>query len=995
MSLKLAELELGWPNREVLLNPKGPGPRAALELIKRKLAPTLEAEGIHGVSIGIISQDSRSDSFEPPIGIVAEFPFQASDLIVARTRDAAWNFSYAPLLVTAHPGGLAGWSCWEAPRHDETGRSQIDPIAHLDDATRSSKSARDARRSLNWSSIISRNFIQMKSARFQTKSRVDNSLLNNLEFVAARLRDDGLQSSGVLRLLTTVVLLSFLEQKRDKANATLLNSNLLSRVSERRDIQTSHPTLADTILDSHACIRLLLHVQETLGGDLVSSDDIDQYSGATHGQLSLLSDLVSGRLHVRSQQQNLWPMYRFDTIPVELVSSIYQARAANPRAGIQSTTPPHVAEFMIDCVMQENRLESPAMVIDPCCGSGVLLVKCFQRLVRNWRRDNAWSDPGVEILKGLQAQVWGTDIDDDALKVSAFSLHLAFLDEALPSCHWGDIRLPDLRANRLVHQDFFSFCSDPKHKNRFHVVVGNVPWGRKSAEQLESARRWAASSGWKPVNKSMDLLFVPAAFNIAHPEGSLALLVSADSLLFNRSTAHLSFRRRLFAECDVSEISVFQSRGHLQQGRPETVSIISGKPSAGEVNEHNIRYLVARDTVGLDAIIIDAHDAHQVSTSQAGEDPRIWSILLHGNARHADLIDGIQRRACSLDAALKGQNGVARVGLIRGDPNGKCGRTEVPEIVGRRILSLDSFPAGDPIEVRPSELPVNDDPSMQATDRPSNLDHFQTPQLILRRGWRQDLSRYHAISVQEEPGRPGAICMRAFISIHADDEDFLRKVRTLTNSQFASYYLRLTTAAGRVGEPLQSDFLGLPFSDRIVPVEGPTAHSEAVDRSVAAALGLKEADQILMEDFLALDRNSRDGLKRSQTPATRSDLERYCINFQTVLHAAFGATKPFHGTLIPPSLHDNQSMCAVSFSLGRTSGHPALPISSVTDILNFIETNGRMAWRGRVAFGLTVFSGEPELHVVKPASLRYWTRTAAMLDADMVTATLVSGSSED
>src|SRR3546814_20914633 len=70
---------------------------------------------------------------------------------------------------------------------------------------------------------------------------------------------------------------------------------------------------------------------------------------------------------------------------------------------------------------------------DPACGSGIFLVRLFQRLVAHHcqlkkRRHATWTD-----LKAIANRLHGGDINSSAVRVAAFSLYLSFLEQSSPS----------------------------------------------------------------------------------------------------------------------------------------------------------------------------------------------------------------------------------------------------------------------------------------------------------------------------------------------------------------------------------------------------------------------------------------------------------------------------------------------------------------------------------------------------------------------------------
>jgi len=92
-------------------------------------------------------------------------------------------------------------------------------------------------------------------------------------------------------------------------------------------------------------------------------------------------------------------------------------------------------------------------ILDPACGSGIFLVKAFQRLIHRWRNANP-TKSRRPICFGdlLEKNLFGVDIHEEAVRVASFSLYLAMCDEIEPRYYWQQVRFPRLRGKNLVAQ---------------------------------------------------------------------------------------------------------------------------------------------------------------------------------------------------------------------------------------------------------------------------------------------------------------------------------------------------------------------------------------------------------------------------------------------------------------------------------------------------------------------------------------------------------------
>ena len=118
--------------------------------------------------------------------------------------------------------------------------------------------------------------------------------------------------------------------------------------------------------------------------------------------------------------------------------------------------------------------------MDPAVGSGAFLVESFKIL-----RDSHSKKLNRKLLYNekkdiLEKQLWGIDIDNDALQITAFSLYLALLEDESPEFIKNKIEnshpiLPSMIGGVLMNANAIVDSIFENHK--FDYIVSNPPWG--------------------------------------------------------------------------------------------------------------------------------------------------------------------------------------------------------------------------------------------------------------------------------------------------------------------------------------------------------------------------------------------------------------------------------------------------------------------------------------------------------------------------------------
>lgn len=1036
MILDLAHKKFGWPSREAVLSPTGAGPSVYASLVQAKLGRALARRSdSEGVKVGILAADPAADATEAPLAVVCEFDTMASDAAIEEAHRLAWNFCRSPLLLTLEPHLIRAWSSCEPPRRDTDARPLSTEITELRlDPQKPVDFASEAARSLSWVSLASGQLFRDFAPRFKRENCADESLLDNLKVVRDRLHKEGLPLDIAHDLLARLMFVQFLFHRRDEDGHAALRPSWLKKQYEDGTLSQPHEGLESVLRsrdDTYALFKLL---NERFNGDLFPGKASDpkardaewraEMDKVTSVHLDRLADFVSGKFLLRSGQHSLWPLYSFDVIPLEFISSIYEA-FVNKDKGTHYT-PGHLVDVVLDTCLPWDADEWDVSVLDPACGSGVFLVKAFQRLVYRWRRANGFgSRPGTEVLRKLLSEnLFGVDIQRDAVRVASFSLYLAMCDEIEPRHVWDRVKFPPLRDKRLIEADFFrddveGIRTLPDGKS-FDVVIGNAPWG--AATMTEPARVWAKAYGWGTSYKNIGPLFLAKGAWLTKPRGRVAML-EPSGLLFNTVAPAAAFRKRLFEKHRVEQVvNLSALRFGLFEDAVSPACIVCLEPCLPD--DRPITYVSPKPALSADddfRIVFDAYDYHAVLLHEATSDPTIWTALTWGGRRDHALL----RRLAKFPTIekLEAEKIVrSRKGIKRGSNPAKFQE----ELVDAPILEADDFPAEGFPFLDPSLLPRNTEPRTHWKDS-TDWSAFKPPQLLVKVAWRRSTDRFQARVVKE--GAPqGVVCSASYVSIHfpTDRTAELEAACAAYNSTLATYFLLLTSHRFTyLQEVNKDDLLRVPFPRSGVSLTGVTAQAD-LDVGIRRGFGLKDAEWTLVEDALEytlaafkstrsseeeLDhRRPRDAADTAAVAArqlasvTPTMLERYGRAFARVIRAGFGQDKMVRTTVFRTPADHHAPVHLVAVHLGWPGdGRDEVQFEDVTssellsrivDLSLLLESRSPdgSTLRRRVA---RVYDSVPKgrqrvptVYLCKPSQPRYWTRSMALRDADEVSVDL-------
>ncbi len=1030
--LKTAQTELGWPSSDTLFNPPGSGAAVIADLARTKIQQRVNLlEGGQNARVGILTTDPESGSTQAPVALVCEFHRAVPISTLRELHKLSWNFSRTPLLITIEPQRLRAFSCCEQPErklHDETTlRAEITEAEYLTDQTLSLSEKAIA--ALHWLNLSSGMLQRRYPKRFDRRYAADNTLLENLKVIREKLHENGLEFDLIHDLLARLIFIQFLFQRCDSSGTSALNANQLKRLHHQDILSRPHESLGD-ILDHHGdTYALFRYLNDRFNGDLFpgksdSEAERDQewrkeMKTVRKKHLHLLRDFVLGEMKISSGQLALWPLYSFDTIPLEFVSSIYEAFVTKRKGTVY--TPVHLVDFVLDGVLPWEGTEWDIKILDPACGSGIFLVRAFQRLAHRWKNANPSTPLRTGVLKRLLTHnVTGVDIDPHAVRVASFSLYLAMCDELDPRHYWQTISFPKLRGSRLISADFFSEempgLQTEQDAESYDLVIGNPPWGKNQIKEVskefgsEAASIWSKKHLWPISYGDPGALFVAKALRLCKPEGIVSLLQPTGILLLNQSRPAIEQRCKLFTEHQVNEVvnlSALRFGLFKKAVGPSSVITVRPKPAG---KDYRLNYIVVQPSTASDndyRFVIDSYDIHEVHSNDAANDTLVWTALTWGSPRDLVLLHYLTRFSTigkyEQEGALK-----TRWGIIRGD-------RKKPEhaIVGRRLFEEQDFPEDPLISLDHKNVPKNINPNIHSRDS-TDFSAFKPPQLLIKRSPRRSTSRFRAVRVL--PNNKGVLCSQSYITVSAvnGENNLLDAACFALNSRLATYFLLLTSAQFSNSRPTtgKEDLLRVPCPlPENVSLKELNTYDD-IDRKVQSAYGLKESEQVLIDDLFEITlpyfKEGEHSLARQSTQRTRkstdTELTSYLQWFLRVLNATFGTDSPVCATLFEESGDQQLPIRLVAIHLNWPERPPisvepldegalATKLTELYTHLSGETSNGPTCYR-RVArvFDTIHQDGKsiPTIFIAKPDERRYWTRSVAMRDADEIASEIMT-----
>ncbi|NQU80108.1 MAG: N-6 DNA methylase, partial [Bacteroidetes bacterium] len=527
------------------------------------------------------------------------------------------------------------------------------------------------------------------------KHRADQSLIADLRTVRKELVDAGLGNKKIKyahALIGRSIFIRYLEDRKilteeyfkKVAKGKAGWANLIDNPSSRKEFDFSgiHAVYPKVLQDKEFTYALFKSLSKDFNGDMFPDIETEeQYVEPEH--LIKIQNLLYGNVGV---QKNLFFFsYKFDIIPLDLISAIYEEfyhskpseteKKSKARQDGAFYTPPVLAEFVLSRVLTAKELKKNPKVLDPACGSGIFLVEAFRRMVRYaWKKKNAPLDYN-EVKEILGNQISGIEINEEAARIAAFSLYLAMLHYLDPPSILEQIRngnkLPNLLVSESKGQNHFhsirvenAFSVCKESLGKVDVVVGNPPWGAPGNKaDLETKKRqkvmldWCKSKSYSIGDKEPSQAFLWCALEFLKDGGRCALLTSA-GVLFKHGPKTQAFRNEWMSKVCLDEVFNFTHvRKFFFTGAISPfVMIHFTKEKQGK---KPVSYWSAKQVVSLketQAILFSKYD-HNYLVEQDLTDNKTWKVNWFGRSADAVFLKQLQCSAKLINYVDRGKTG--------------------------------------------------------------------------------------------------------------------------------------------------------------------------------------------------------------------------------------------------------------------------------------------------------------------------------------------------
>jgi len=846
--------------------------------------------------------------------------------------------------------------------------------------------------------------------RIKREKRADQRLLDAMSELRRRLLAKGLSSEIAYALLGRSIFIRYLEDRgilTETLTAQITNGfahNYLTALGSRK-------ATYDDLFD---------YLHQRFNGDIFPVDERERRV-VNEGHLGLIQRFLQ-REDLETGQLSFWP-YDFSCVPIELISGIYDTFLSNETRREYGTynTPLALVDFIVEETLPLAKITPEMKILDPACGSGVFLVKAYQRLIEAWKQRNQAHPTAHQLTELMQQSLFGVDVKLNAVRIAAFSLCLSMLDYLKnDEIIQKNFRFPRMERTNLIRANFFSKKIDSIFSGmRFDRIVGNPPWGRGTLRGL--ALKWVTDLNLPTGDKQLVQAFLYRAPLFCVQHGEVAMLAPTKSTIIVGSDTHQVFRQRFFDMYHARAVVNFSALRY--ELFPDSLSpcVALFYQSEQPTEQHKLIYATPKPSSlsqSLGAIVLDKTDIKFLDREELQSHPALWKVALWGNPRDAGLIERLQSLPQLEHLEKTGQlREEIREGFFVGNKKNKA-------------LWLQGMPCVDTDKFQPYLVKIHGIVQESQFERPrtKHQEIFAGPLVLIHRSSCQaaffagDRVAYRDL-ITGIAGQPG-------------EEQLLKWIVVFINSTLARYYHFLTSPTWAVerGTIRHGEYKRMPliipdkddprlqealtlfkeiarlYQKRDEPLGGRydadiEKAKEHINELVFDIYDIAPMEQQLVKDMIDYEitffewsaskkRSMSDENASSVQPPEASMLEEYA---QAFIEVATSLLHYQNQTLNARVYQNGEPLSVVEFELVQTTdAHAVRFISESKDLHSLLYKLDRRLLERQASTLYTrrhvrIYDG-PRFYVVRPGERRLWTRSQAYADAGSFVAEILSRS---
>jgi len=511
------------------------------------------------------------------------------------------------------------------------------------------------------------------------KKRVNQQLFENIKQTILILKDNfDLEENLAKILVLRLIFIRYLIDRKIKIDASFIEG-------DEHEIITRRKSLSELITTPAKLVEFFNYLNNRFNGVLFK----DSNTQLTTAQADILSKLfnpdgvsIEDKRNLFSDFDFQFEVFDFGIIPVELISGIYEtlldAETKNATSAVY--TPPFLVDYIltqtVDKFFEDNNSTGECKIFDPAMGSGIFLVQGLRRMIEREKELNPTDDNqtfGNKIREIAERNLFGIDINEEAINIACFSIYVALLDYQEPG-NIDQYIFPNLKDTNFFKAHFFDLAKEEvwnkiKGEN-VNFILGNPPWkSNNSAEHLN----WLKETNFDKIvsDKQIAQSYLIRVKDFVKDETNIALIVTS-KVYYNDKAQN--FKKYFLENNFINQIFDLSTVRHIVfENAKNPGTIIFFKVNHNNLKQNSqsiIKHITLKQNKYFNKfsknLVIEKYDMKDISQLLFIENKWMFKIALYGNTLDYLFIDRFKNK--NLSSFLKENNIINGNGIKKGTP---------------------------------------------------------------------------------------------------------------------------------------------------------------------------------------------------------------------------------------------------------------------------------------------------------------------------------------
>jgi hypothetical protein len=716
----------------------------------------------------------------------------------------AWSFDQAPVIFIIQNNSIEVFNAFQLEKNELL--AQIDK--------------KEAIKNCNFWNLQSGDMFEWFQNKYKAtlkKKRVNQRLFENIKQTIKILVELNLPEKEAKLLVLRLIFIRYLIDRKIRIDNTFIEGH-------ENEVLTRRKSLSNLIKEPKRLVKFFEYLDTRFNGVLFKELNIELLSE----QASKLADLFNtdNTTHLFINDiEFCYNVFDFGIIPVELISGIYESilDPTTKEATSAVYTPPFLVDYIltqtVDKYFEKNTSSLECPVFDPAMGSGIFIVQSFRRMADKVNKDDFNTTQYGELIKQIaENNLFGIDINNEAIDVACFSVYVALLDYQAPADI--DVYLfPTLKGKNFHHVNFFdlqkeNILNEIKNKD-IKFILGNPPWKNNTdTEHID----WLVKSKNRNIVSDNQIAqsYLIRVNDFANKNTQIALIVTSKAIYNNYAIKfkELFLRNYKLNQClDLSPVRhlVFENASNPAMILFFEKANIENKPS----NENIVTHISIKQNKFFNKnfknLVIEKFDYKEISQKHFIENSWMFKLALYGNTLDYLLL----KKICSIERKIVDFINIKENQLVFGDGIKKHTVNSIKKLKTqpKKFIEITSLPVIETSDINPYfTFPSQD-------NYPKEKDFF------VKSGNKIELYLGNKILLTANPvngevlnisfSEGSSVFREKTLGIISKNENQLFKLLSIFWSDLFTYYQFLVSSQWGTFYPqiLQTEYLSFPYKE--------------------------------------------------------------------------------------------------------------------------------------------------------------------------------------